>query len=295
MKKLIIITGIMLLAVTAFSQQNSRERTRKKVQDHKSETAVRRTSEKSQQSRTPAHHAERDISRTTSMKANSDRQKTSEVVRNAERKVYTHSNKKPENSKNKTRGNTYVTDKPGKGNHKPSGTVRGKERSTYATPNRRHVRNTHDAGTHYTPVKYKKVHHHYRSPRRTHVTWTPEMYREYRIMYPEFSYWYYPTGYRIVTVPAYNAWFHIGEVRNIYGRIHGAWYSWTTDEYYLYFGGTYPYQDFTVIIEGRDARRFSRHPELFFEGRYIWVTGLVSTFEGKPEIMVRRKSQIHLY
>jgi len=121
------------------------------------------------------------------------------------------------------------------------------------------------------------------------------MYREYRYIYPEFSYWYYPSGYRIVTVPSWNAYFHVGEVRNVYGRIHEVWYHWPSDEYYLYFGGTYPYQDFTVILSGSHARRFHRNPEAFFSGRYIWVTGLVSTFEGKPEIMVKRKHQVHLY
>ena len=146
---------------------------------------------------------------------------------------------------------------------------------------------------HHVPVKHMK--RHYRSPRHVHVIWTPQMYREYRVIYPEFHYWYYPTGYRIITVPAYNAFFHIGDVRNVYGRVHEVWYSWSTDEYYLYFGGSYPYHDFTVILSGRDARRFDRYPEAFFAGRYIWVTGLVSTFEGKPEIMVKRTSQVHLY
>ena len=121
------------------------------------------------------------------------------------------------------------------------------------------------------------------------------MYHDYRVMYPEFRYWNYHTGYRIITIPAYNACFHVGDVRNVYGRIHEVWYSWSTDEYYMYFGGNFPYQDFTVIISGRDARRFSRHPEAYFGGRYIWVTGLLSNLEGKPEIMVKRKSQIHLY
>ena len=114
-------------------------------------------------------------------------------------------------------------------------------------------------------------------------------------MYPDFHYWYYPVGYRIVTVPAYRAYFHMGEVRNVYGRIHEVWYSWSTDEYFLYFGGNYPYHDFTVILSGKHARRFSRHPEMFFTGQYLWVTGLVSNFDGKPEIIVMRRSQVHLY
>jgi hypothetical protein len=121
------------------------------------------------------------------------------------------------------------------------------------------------------------------------------MWREYRLLYPEFRYWYYPTGYTVLNIPAYHAWGHIGEVRNVYGRVHEVYYAWSTDEYYLYFGGQYPYQDFTVILKGRHARRFSRNPEYYFRGRSLWVTGLVSIFEGKPEIMVKRSHQVHLY
>jgi hypothetical protein len=121
------------------------------------------------------------------------------------------------------------------------------------------------------------------------------MYRDYRVMYPEFRYWYYPVGYEIATIPFYRAYYHIGEVRNVYGRVHEVFYSWSTDEYYLYFGGDFPYHDFTVVISGRHARRFDRYPELFFEGRYMWVTGLLSTFEGRPELVVKRRHQIHLY
>lgn len=166
-------------------------------------------------------------------------------------------------------------------------------RKHYTTPNRRVVRTNHVKAYHYNPVRYHKIR--YYAPKRIHVTWTSRMYHDYRIMYPEFRYWYYPIGYRIVTIPFYNAYHHIGEVRNVYGRVHEVYYSWTTDEYHLYFGGAYPYHDFTVIISGRNARRFDRHPEMFFEGRYIWVTGLLSTFEGRPELIVKRNSQIHLY
>ena len=160
---------------------------------------------------------------------------------------------------------------------------------------RQRVRTDHPVVKHYSPIKNRKVHYYYRSPGHINLYWTHNMYREYRIMYPDFQTWNYPIGYSILTVPAYNAYFHMGEVRNVYGRVHEVWYSWKTDEYYMYFGAGYPYQDFTVVLPGNHARRFSMNPEMYFSGRYIWVNGLVSTFDGKPEIMVMRKSQVHLY
>ena len=197
-------------------------------------------------------------------------------------------------NKQSIRGNT--------GTHKPvarthTARTHAEKRKHYTTPNRRVVRTNHVNNHHYryNPVRYRNVHYHYHAPKRVHVTWTNRMYRDYRIMYPEYRYWYYPVGYQIVTIPFYHAYYHVGEVRNVYGRVHEVYYSWTTDEYHLYFGGSYPYHDFTVVISGRHARRFDRYPEMFFEGRYMWVTGLLSTFNGRPELIVKRRHQIHLY
>jgi len=145
------------------------------------------------------------------------------------------------------------------------------------------------------PVEYRRIHHPYRAPVNIHVIWTPRMYYDYRMIYPENRYWYYPNGYRIRTISAYDAIYYTGEIVNVYGRVYEAWYSWETDEYFLCFGAQYPYQDFSVIIPGHRARQFSRRPEVFFEGRYIWVTGLISLHQGQPEMIVRKKQQIHLY
>lgn len=336
-----IITGIMLLAVTAFSQHSSRDRTRQQAQDRKSEvTAVRKVHNHKSKATIRPGIQNSSTHRESNARRPADRQNTQrkQAVNPARRKTVQTSGSRTVNTGNKSAGtrsaerkvtvntrtdkgqarktgpgnNRVRTSKPGNGQthaRKP-GSLRAPEsrpgnegrgnygnenRRNYTTPNRKHVRHSTGVPARHVPVRYKTIRHHYRTPSHVRVVWTPAMYREYRIIYPDFHYWYYPAGYTIVTIPAYNAYFHIGEVRNVYGRIHEVWYSWTTDEYYLYFGGTYPYQDFTVILSGRHARRFHRHPEAFFEGRYIWVTGLVSTFEGKPEILVKRSSQVHLY
>jgi len=228
------------------------------------------------------------------MRNNSNRNRT---VENRTRKPGNEQIRKPEN---RNRTTEYRTRKPGNEQIRKPVNRNGQGTSTrsvrhYTPESRVRVRRDHQAYRNHSPVRHNTGHQHYRTPKRVNVYWTHNMYRDYRIMYPDFHYWYYPVGYRIVNVPAYRAYFHMGEVRNVYGRVHEVWYSWSTDEYFLYFGGSHPYQDFTVIIEGRHARRFSRHPEMFFSGRYIWVTGLVSTFDGRPEIMVKRRSQIHLY
>lgn len=147
----------------------------------------------------------------------------------------------------------------------------------------------------YRPVEYRRVHFPYRRPNVIDIYWNVNMYRNYQYWYPDFNLWYYPVGYRIHTISAYDAYNYVGEVARIYGQINDVWYSVETGEYYLYIGGPYPYQDFTVIVEARDARRFSRYPEQFFTNRQIAVTGLVSRFEDKPEMFIKKRSQISLY
>jgi hypothetical protein len=139
------------------------------------------------------------------------------------------------------------------------------------------------------------VYYPYHVPPRVEIIWTVDLYNNYRYIYPDYNYWYYPIGHRVPTISAYDADRFIGEFARVYGRIYEAWYSYETDEYFLYFGEPYPYQDFTVIISGRDARRFSRRPERYFAGRHIAVTGIVSIFEGKPEMVVREKHQVDIY
>jgi hypothetical protein len=169
------------------------------------------------------------------------------------------------------------------------------ERKNYSTPQRERVHREVYSVDRPRPVEYRRVHHPYRAPYDIHVIWTHNMYHEYMMMYPNYNYWYYPSGYSIRTISAYDAIYYIGEVMNVYGRVYETWYCRETDEYFLYFGARYPYQDFSVIIPGHKARQFSRRPGIFFEGRYIWVTGLISMHQGQPEMIIRKKHQIHLY
>ena len=121
------------------------------------------------------------------------------------------------------------------------------------------------------------------------------MHHDFRIFYPQVHVWRYPVGYRIVSIPAYDANGYIGEVANVYGQVVEVYYALPSDEYYLYFGDYYPYHDFTVVLPGWIASRYSSYPESYLEREDIVVTGLISTFDGKPEIVVKRESQISIY
>lgn len=195
---------------------------------------------------------------------------------------------------NSVESRSGYTAKDGRGNSINSRTYEV-ERKNYNTPSRERVHRQVYTVNKPSPVEYRRIHHPYRVPVNIHIIWTPRMYYEYRMIYPEYRYWYYHNGYRIRTISAYDAIYYTGELVNVYGRIHEVWYCRETDEYFLYFGARYPYHDFSVVIPGNKARQFSRRPGIFFEGRYIWVTGLISLHQGKPEMIIRKKHQIHLY
>lgn len=142
---------------------------------------------------------------------------------------------------------------------------------------------------------YRSVHYAYRAPRHVNVIWTRDMHSHYIKMYPEVRHWNYNFGYRINSISAYNADRYIGEVMNVYGKITEVYYSRETDEYFLYMGLYYPYQDFTAVVPGYIARRHSRRPEYYFNNQYINVTGLITSFDGKPETVIKEDFQLSVY
>jgi hypothetical protein len=145
------------------------------------------------------------------------------------------------------------------------------------------------------PREYRAQIYPYRRPHDIHIIWSPDMRLEYLRIYPEVKRWNYAVGYTIPTISAYDALYYEGEVMNVYGKVYEVYYSAVTDEYFLYFGAYYPYHDFTVVLPGWIARGYSAYPESYFEREHVIVTGLISTFDDKPELVVKRENQLSLY
>ncbi len=176
-------------------------------------------------------------------------------------------------------------------------------------PNKNTVyRNKHYYGGHFYhyayPTRKVSIHYHYNTyvnhyrvlyyPSFGHIYWTRSMYHDYRRWYPEFH-WRYNYGYMIQTISVFDAKYNLGEVAMVYGRVYASWYNGETDDYLLFFGGDFPNQEFTAVVPGHVARRFSRRPERFFLGEHVTITGLITTFDGIPEIVVKNKTQLRLY
>lgn len=179
------------------------------------------------------------------------------------------------------------------------------ERSGYSTSRSNSHNRSHKHSRHSTTVKH--VHYHrpntycrtseykLRVPTHVSIRWTPDMHRHYIRMYPTHRSWHYNYGSRIVSIPSYDARYHVGHVRNIYGRVTDAYYYHDTDEYILHIGRYYPNQHFTVVIPGYIARQHSRRPVDYYLQRDVHVTGLITSYEGEPEVLVKRNSQFRIY
>jgi DNA/RNA endonuclease YhcR with UshA esterase domain len=82
---------------------------------------------------------------------------------------------------------------------------------------------------------------------------------------------------------------HVGETATITGTVDGVHQS-GKGNIFLNMGGKYPNQAFTAFIPSASAGQFSNPQQ--YEGRIVAVSGKISLYKGKPEIIVTSPSQI---
>ena len=56
----------------------------------------------------------------------------------------------------------------------------------------------------------------------------------------------------------------------------------------------YPNQVFTVLIWWSDRGKFEKPPEVLYSGKEICVTGMIQSYQGRPEIIVQEPRQIQV-
>jgi DNA/RNA endonuclease YhcR with UshA esterase domain len=82
---------------------------------------------------------------------------------------------------------------------------------------------------------------------------------------------------------------HVGDTATITGTVDGVHQS-GKGNIFLNMGGKYPNQAFTAFIPSASAAQFSNPQQ--YEGRTVAVSGKISLYHGKPEIIVTSPSQI---
>lgn len=85
----------------------------------------------------------------------------------------------------------------------------------------------------------------------------------------------------------------VGSHATVCGVVASAHYAMRSrgEPTFLNLGKPYPNQIFTALIWGSDRSKFKTPPESL-EGADICVTGLVKSYRGTPEIILRSPSQV---
>lgn len=82
---------------------------------------------------------------------------------------------------------------------------------------------------------------------------------------------------------------HVGETATVTGKVDGFHQS-GKGNIFLNMGGKYPNQAFTAFIPSASAAQFSNPQQ--YEGRTVAVSGKITLYHGKPEIIVTSPAQI---
>lgn len=98
------------------------------------------------------------------------------------------------------------------------------------------------------------------------------------------------------TIGASGAINHIGQKKTICGKVASTFFSFKSrgQPTFLNLDKPYPEHVFTAVIWGSDRGQFSEAPERALREKRICVTGLITSYRGKPQITVNSPSQIQL-
>lgn len=95
-------------------------------------------------------------------------------------------------------------------------------------------------------------------------------------------------------ISASEASHHVGKERTVCGWVASATYAARSRRQptFLNLDEPYPRHIFTIVVWGSDRSQFREPPERAFRDENICVTGLISTYRDKPQIVVRQPAQI---
>ena len=97
------------------------------------------------------------------------------------------------------------------------------------------------------------------------------------------------------TIPWSEAKYHIGDRVTVYGNVVSTRYASSSNgkPTFINIGRDYPDSArFTVVIWGSCRSNFSTSPEVYYRGKTIYVTGLITEYNGVAQIEVCYPYQI---
>jgi len=123
---------------------------------------------------------------------------------------------------------------------------------------RRHIRDMHNF-RHYNPLPWeiRRSRYYYRVPYHIDLIWTPLLFHRFMYYYPTHNDWSMEFGSRIETISAYEAREFAGVVKRVYGKVAEVFYSPGDENYILYVGAPFPYQDISIVVPKHIARNLT--------------------------------------
>lgn len=96
------------------------------------------------------------------------------------------------------------------------------------------------------------------------------------------------------TIPPADAGKYTGQKVTVAGKIYGGIFleKAQNSPTFLNMGAAYPRQPLTIVIWGAVRRLFPFQPEVYFKEKKVYVTGGVSIYKEKPQIVITAVSQI---
>jgi DNA/RNA endonuclease YhcR with UshA esterase domain len=86
----------------------------------------------------------------------------------------------------------------------------------------------------------------------------------------------------------------IGQQKTVCGTVASAHYAAKVkgQPTFINLDKPYPNQIFTALIWGSDRSKFEKPPETLYSGKEICATGMIQSYQGRPEIVVKEPGQI---
>lgn len=97
-----------------------------------------------------------------------------------------------------------------------------------------------------------------------------------------------------ISWPSSGAASHIGQRGTVCGPVVDSRYATGSKgkPTFLNFDKAYPNHTFVVLIWGSDRGSFPSSPETYYKGKQVCATGLIESYQGKPEIIAKSGSQL---
>ena len=95
-------------------------------------------------------------------------------------------------------------------------------------------------------------------------------------------------------ISAASAIHYVGTQQTVCGTVANSKYAKSSrgKPTFLNLDQPYPNHIFTILIWGENRGKFSTPPEILYDGKSVCVSGTISTYKGKAEIVVVEPSQI---